>query len=79
MVTKASGSTLLIIGTSLVAGGVILVAATENTYTQALGLVLVGAGGITIYKGIEVMISSRRDRYEMRGHGGLQTGLRVSF
>lgn len=79
MITKASGSTLLIIGAAMFAGGVILIAETKNTYSQLLGVALVAGGGVTIYKGIEVLISSSGGRREMRGHGGLQVALRVSF
>jgi hypothetical protein len=70
-VSKASGSTLLIIGAVLAAGGGILIAATDSLSGTGIGIILVAVGGITIYKGIEVLISS--------GRSGLQTAIRVSF
>jgi hypothetical protein len=80
MVTKASGSTLLIIGAAMTVGGVILLAPNEKGLAQVLGGGgLVALGGITIYKGIEVLFSAGRDRQDARSHGGLRVGLRLSF
>jgi hypothetical protein len=79
MTTKASGSTLLIIGVALAAGGGVLFAATENGSGRVLGMILVGVGGFTIYKGIEVLISSSRGKHDLGSRGGLQMALRVSF
>jgi hypothetical protein len=79
MITKASGSTLLIIGVALAAGGGVLIAATENGNSRVLGMILLGVGGFTIYKGIEVLISSGRGKCDMDSRGGVQMALRVSF
>jgi hypothetical protein len=79
MVTKASGSTLLIIGTAMVAGGYVLLESTDGNRGTVIGMILMGVGGITIYKGIEVLIFSGRGGHEYRGHGGLKLALKVSF
>ena len=79
MVTKASGSTLLIIGTALVAGGYVLLESTNAYSGTVIGMILMGVGGITIFKGVEVLIFAGRGGHEYRGHGGLKLALKVSF
>lgn len=79
MVSEARASTFLIIGAALLAGGVVLFEATENGDAKIAGMILIGVGGLAIYKGIEVLISSGRDRHLTYGHGSLRIDLRTSF